>query len=84
MSYDRKSETGSLFRVPDKKKTSEHFPEYSGEFKTTCPHCHKQTSGWISAWIKTTKAGEKFFSMAFKYKVPRASNERARDPELDV
>ena len=67
MAYQQKPNSGSLFRVPEDKKTSDKFPEYSGDIVVTCPHCGADSGGWISAWVKESKAG-KFFSLAFKFK----------------
>lgn len=60
--------SGNLFRVPDEERKSDKWPQYEGEFKSNCPHCGATASGWVKAWVKETKAGKKFFSLAFKFK----------------
>lgn len=64
--YEPKDNSGNLFRVENPK--SETHPPYEGEFKTICPHCEKASRGWVKAWVKETKAGAKFFSLAFKHR----------------
>ena len=69
MAYEQRPNSGTLFRVPDDKRTSDKFPEFDGEFLMVCPHCQTEQKGWISAWVKTaTKSGAKFFSLAFKFR----------------
>lgn len=65
--YTPKPNSGSLFKVPDEKRTKETWPQYDGEFLVECPHCGQHQKGWVSAWVKEGKAG-KFFSLAFKHK----------------
>jgi hypothetical protein len=57
-------DTGSLFKNHDK-KTDKH-PDYTGQLDFTCTHCGKVSSRRLAAWIKTARAGAKFFSLSFK------------------
>ena len=64
---DQRENSGALFRIPDQDRKSDKHPQYEGDFSQTCPHCGKQSGGWVKAWIKEGKSG-KFFSLAFKFK----------------
>lgn len=66
MSYEAKDNTGNLFRIEEPK--SEKHPPYEGEFKVICPHCGGDAKGWVKAWVRATKTGSKFFSLAFKFR----------------
>lgn len=60
MAYETKDNTGSLFK--NKRKEKETHPDYSGSCRIDG---HDM---WISAWLRDTKDGEKYFSFAFKRK----------------
>lgn len=64
---EQRENSGNLFRIPAESRKSDSWPEYEGEFSTTCPHCNQPTRGWVKAWVKDGKLG-KFFSLAFKHK----------------
>ena len=51
---------GALFRN-DKKETDNH-PDYNGSINVG------GVDYWLSAWVKTSKAGKKFFSLSVKAK----------------
>lgn len=61
--FQQKPNTGSLFK--NNKKTKDSQPDYSG---SCLVNGHEMK---IGAWLKTTKKGEKFFSMSFQ--VPQRS-----------
>lgn len=58
MAFQQKPNTGSLFK--NHKKSKENQPDYSG----SCLIDGKKMK--IGAWLKTSKKGEKFFSMSFQ------------------
>ena len=60
MAYETKDNTGSLFK--NKRKEKDSHPDYTGSCRIDG---HDM---WISAWLKDTKDGEKYFSFAFKRK----------------
>jgi len=61
--YDN-TNTGALFR--NERKTKDTHPEYSGTINV------EGKEYWLSAWVKESKAGQKFFSMTVK---PKEKNE---------
>ena len=60
--YDNNN-TGALFKA-DKK--SDRHPDYNGSCEVD------GVEMWMSAWIKTSKGGKKFMSLAFNPKEPQA------------
>jgi hypothetical protein len=60
MAYETKDNTGSLFRNGRKEK--ETHPDYNGSVRID------GTDMWISGWLRETKDGQKYFSLAFKRK----------------
>lgn len=60
MAYETKDNTGSLFR--NNRKETERHPDYNGSVRIDG---HDM---WISAWLKESKDGTKYFSLAFKRK----------------
>jgi hypothetical protein len=80
MSFQPKPNSGALFRLPDDKRPSETSPEYEGELTIDCPHCQAQARGWVKAWIRTTKTGGKFFSLAFKWRQASAPRQDEAHP----
>ena len=63
--YDNNN-TGVLFR--NERKESERHPDYNGSCEVN------GVEMWISAWLKTSKTGKKFFSFAFNPKEIKAGN----------
>lgn len=55
MSYDN-TNSGALFR--NKRKDKPNHPDYTGRIDADGKEF------WVSSWIKTSKAGEKFMSIA--------------------
>ena len=55
---DQKDNSGALFS--NKKKQSENHPDYTGKCMVN------GESMELSAWVKTSKNGEKYMSIAFK------------------
>lgn len=66
--YQQKPNTANLFRVPEEKREKDTWPEYDGEFCVECPSCKAVSKGWISGWVRESKAGKKFFSISLKFK----------------
>ena len=64
---------GVLFNNKEK-KTQDSHPDYSGSINVN------GTDYWLSAWLKESKDGKKFFSMSVKPKeqAPRQSAEPTR------
>lgn len=63
MAYELKPNTGSLFKNDEKE--SENHPDYKGQALIN------GVPMWISAWIKETKEGKKFFSFSFREKTAK-------------
>ncbi len=60
MAYETKENSGSMFRN-DKKSTDNH-PDYTGQARI---NGHDM---WVSCWLKESRDGKKYFSLAFKQK----------------
>lgn len=71
MPYEQRDDSGSLFK--NDRKTTDNHPDYTGSGMID------GTEYWISAWIKTAQtSGQKFMSLAFTPKQPRADQPGAR------
>jgi hypothetical protein len=53
--------SGALFNARDKKQ-KDTWPDYSGQINV------EGKDYWLSAWIKTSRTGDKFFSLAVRPK----------------
>lgn len=61
--YDNTNK-GALFK--NDRRTNDRQPEYTGSLNV------EGVEYWLSAWVKTSKAGQKFFSVAItKKEAPR-------------
>lgn len=60
MAYETKDNTGSLFR--NNRKEKDTHPDYNGSVRI------EGRDMWIAAWLKESKDGTKYFSLAFKRK----------------
>lgn len=58
--------SGSLFK--NDRKKGKNSPDYTGSCEPCCPHCGENAEFWLSAWIKTSKKGSKFMSLALTAK----------------
>ncbi len=67
MAYEKKDNSGSLFRNDRKEKDS--HPDYNGSIIVA------GVEYWLNAWLKDGKNG-KFFSMSMKPKQERAAEIR--------
>ena len=74
--YDN-TNRGALYR--DDKKTEPEDRDYSGTINVD------GTDYWLSAWIKTSKAGRKFMSLAVKPKnETKQSETKQSKPDFDT
>ena len=69
MAYEQKDNSGVLFRNAKKEKESQ--PDYNGNALID------GREYWISAWVKISEKGNKFFSFAFKPKEEQTISQRA-------
>tara|TARA_R110002124_G_C8974430_1_gene515639 strand:+ start:21354 stop:21656 length:303 start_codon:yes stop_codon:yes gene_type:complete len=60
---------GAIF--PNDKKRNENSPNLTGSVCIKCEHCGQKSEYWTSAWVKMSKAGKKFMSLAFNPKEER-------------
>ncbi len=76
MSYDN-TNSGALFR--NDRRQSDSHPEYTGTINV------KGEEFWLSAWVKQTKDGKKFFSIKLREKnaAPPQPKPAARE-EADI
>jgi len=77
--YEQKENTGVLFKN-DRKETENH-PDRTGNMLVKCPHCGNSSDMWLSGWIKKTKNGDPYLSIAFKAKTATAAKPQRRAPE---
>lgn len=73
--YDN-TNSGALFKNEDKE--TEKHPDYKGSVNVD------GTEYWLSAWLKTSKKGTKFMSLAVKPKddkAPAKSRQTDDDPD---
>ncbi len=75
MSYDN-TNSGALFK--NKEKESEKHPDYRGQINVN------GTEFWLSAWIKKSKAGETFMSLAVSEKDAKKGKPSRREEDEDV
>ena len=76
--YDN-TDKGALFKN-DKKESDKH-PDYRGSINVG------GTEYWLSAWLKTSKAWQKYFSLSVKPKEERPAHKvngpASSDPDLN-
>lgn len=63
---------GALFKNKDKK--AENHPDYKGQINVS------GIEYWVSAWLKESKAGEKYMSLSVVPKDTRDSRKEANRP----
>jgi uncharacterized protein (DUF736 family) len=63
MAYENKPGNGALFKNDRKEK--ETHPDYRGDLNVD------GRAYWLNAWVKSTKDGKKYFSVAVKPKEAR-------------
>lgn len=59
MAFEQKNNSGALFKNEDKEDDEDNFPNYTG----SCTIDGKKL--YIGAWIKESKDGGKYMSLAF-------------------
>lgn len=57
---------GALFK--NERRQNDKQPTHTGNVCAKCIHCGNNTDYWMSAWVKTSKSGNKFFSIAINPK----------------
>lgn len=73
--YDN-TDRGALFKNDDKE--SDSHPDYKGSINVG------GTDFWLSAWIKTSKAGAKYMSLSVKSKeAPKPAKPTGKRPTQD-
>lgn len=75
MSEFNNTDRGALFKNKD--KMAEAHPDYNGTINV------KGEDFWISAWLKTSKAGVKFMSLSVKEKKAAAPKPASRPAPKD-
>lgn len=74
MEYDNNN-SGALFK--NNKRTHDKQPEYTGSVEVN------NVEYWLSAWVKESKNGQKFFSLAFTPKDQPQSQPVSPDVSVD-
>lgn len=72
MAYEQKDMSWSLFK--NDRKESENHPDYTGSGKVGGREV------WVSAWVKETKDGRKYFSGSYRFK----ENQPETDPQAPL
>lgn len=73
--YDN-TNSGALFRAKEKK--SENHPDYTGVINVNGVDC------WLSGWVKESKEGQKYFSLAVTPKSIEAHAKAASPKEAQA
>jgi hypothetical protein len=76
MEYDNR-DRGALFRNDDKDPNNDKDRDYRGTL-----NCDG-VEYWVSAWIKTSKAGKKYLSLSVKSKVEKRAASERKSPAED-
>ncbi len=75
--YEPKPNSGSIFN--NERKESDKHPDRTGQGVLECPHCGKSWQTWISGWLKESKDGKKYLSLAFQKKEDKNAGGGRRD-----
>lgn len=76
MVYDN-TDRGALFKNKDRE--SDKHPDYQGNINVGGQEY------WLSAWLKESKAGEKYMSLSVKAKdAPRGQKPRKQEVDSDI
>lgn len=79
MAYEMKPNTGSLFRVEDRK--SDTHPEYSGS--ALIDGVEYYVDAWVNEVKSGDKKGKKYFSFKFKPKQQKSGGSSRQSPPDD-
>lgn len=74
MAFEIRPNSGSVFQ--NEKKDSDKHPDRTGQGLIECPHCGKSWGVWISGWLKKSKEGKPFMSLAFQKKEDKGGGRR--------
>jgi uncharacterized protein (DUF736 family) len=72
--YDN-TDSGALFK--NKEKETDKHPDYQGSINVG------GTDYWLSAWLKESKKGEKYMSLAIKAKDGGKASPKTKPQEID-
>lgn len=75
MAYDN-TNTGALFKA--KERATDKHPEYTGSINVG------GVEYWLAGWVKESKAGQKFFSLAVKPKEAKPAAKSIHETESDI
>lgn len=75
--YDN-TNSGALFR--NEKRRSDNSPTHTGQLTVLVPSTGELLEVWVSAWVKESRAGQKYFSLAVTPK-EESGNSRSSVPE---
>ena len=67
---------GALFKTTDDDKVEGKHPDYRGTINI------RGTEYWLSAWLKTSKKGERYMSLAVKPKDATVDKSKPRAEDL--
>jgi uncharacterized protein (DUF736 family) len=70
--YETKDGEGALFK--NDRKESEQHPDYNGNLRLN------GQDYWVSAWIKSSKAGKKYMSLSLRPKQVQEHRGATRNP----
>lgn len=73
MAYEMKDNTGSLFA--NDRKTKDTHPSHKGQAKIG------GVEYWVSAWVKESNSGKRYFSFAFEPKDEQRAVADAQAPD---
>lgn len=73
--YDN-TDSGALFK--NQEKATDKHPDYQGQINVGGQEY------WLSAWLKTSKAGDKYMSLAVKAKDAKGGAPRKQEIDTDI
>lgn len=79
--YDN-TNSGALFK--NEKKQRENQPDRTGQACVECPDCGTKTDFWVSGWIKKSRKGDQYMSIAFTAKEDKPVTPATDDFDDDI